>query len=249
MSETTSPVIETLNKHVTVRKFSDKPLSDELLRTILNAARRSPTSSNRQTYSMVVVRDPEKRKQLAVLAGNQKHIEECQVWVGFCADISRIRQACAMHGVDLSQGLEQTLTATIDAALVGQSVQTAAESVGLGAVMIGGMRNHPKEAAGVIGLPHGVYIVYGMSIGWPDMDNYPKQKPRLPESVMIHYEQYDARDLTEEIKQYDADLNAHYEATGGSQSEAAWSGPIARQLAKPRRPHLRQTLEDMGFGI
>ena len=244
-----SSVIETLNNHVTVRKFTDQPVSDELLHTILNAARRSPTSSNRQTYSMIVVRDPETRKQLAVLAGNQSHIETCQVFVGFCADITRITQAGLMHGVEIANGLEQTLTATIDAALVGQSVQTAAESVGLGAVMIGGMRNHPAEAAKLLGFPKGVYIVFGMSIGWPDMENYPLQKPRLPEQVMIHHEHYDTSDTTSVIEQYDEALHAHYEATGGSHHPAAWSWPIANQLRNQRRPHLKATLQELGFGL
>ncbi len=244
-----SQVIKTLNKHVTVRKFSDQVVSDEMLNTILNAARRSPTSSNRQTYSLVVVRDIETRRKLAVLAGNQKHIEECQVFVAFCADITRITEACAMHDVDIASGLEQTLTATIDAALVGQSVQTAAESMGLGAVMIGGMRNQPVEAAKLLGFPKGVYIVFGMSIGWPDMDNYPAQKPRLPEQCMIHYEQYQQVDLRPIIEQYDQDLHDHYEKHTSSQHASAWSGPIAKQLVNPRRPHLKSSLEALGFNL
>ncbi len=76
MTKTLS-VIDTLNKHVTVRFFTGEPVSDEMLHSILNAARRSPTSSNMQSYSIVVVRDAGKKKKLAELAGNQKHIETC----------------------------------------------------------------------------------------------------------------------------------------------------------------------------
>jgi nitroreductase len=64
-------VTQTLNQHVSVRSFGDKPVSDEMLHAILNAARRSPTSSNMQTYSILVVRNSETRRRLAVLAGNQ----------------------------------------------------------------------------------------------------------------------------------------------------------------------------------
>ncbi len=216
-----------------------------MLMAILQAARRSPTSSNRQTYSMIVVRDLETRKQLAVLAGNQQHIVECQAFVGFCADITRVEVACEMHNVELKKGLELTLVSTIDAALVGMSAQTAAESFGLGAVMIGGMRNHPKEAAELLGLPRGVYIVYGMSIGWPKEEKSLALKPRLPLDLVIHHEKYDTSDPREKMMQYDQDLAAFYGAR--NKASAAWTAPIAKQLQNQSRPHLRKTLEDMGF--
>jgi nitroreductase len=238
-------VTQTLNQHMSVRSFSDKPVSAELLRAILNAARRSPTSSNMQTYSIIVVRDPEVRRQLAVLAGNQNHIVESDVFVGFLADINRLGIATEMHDETLAKSLETMLVATVDAALVGMSVQTAAESFGLGAVMIGGMRNHPRDVAKLLGFPPGVYMVYGMSIGWPATEPPAALKPRLPESLVIHEEQYDPSDPRTRIAEYDAALAAFYGQR--NQQSAAWSGPIAKRLNKPSRPHLRQTLEEMGF--
>ena len=243
MAETA--VTQTLNQHMSVRSFLDKPVPDEMLRVILNAARRSPTSSNMQTYSIIVVRDPETRQKLAVLAGNQSHIEECDVFVGFLADINRLGIATEMHGEMLAKSLETSLVATVDAALVGMSVQTAVESFGLGAVMIGGMRNYPEKVAELLGFPPGVYMVYGMSIGWPRVEIPAELKPRLPESLVIHYEQYDGSDPRPRIAEYDAALAAYYGQR--NQHTAAWSGPIARRLKNPRRPHLRQTLEAMGF--
>jgi nitroreductase len=240
-----TPVTEVQNSHVSVRKFSNKPLDAGMLDTILETARRSPTSSNRQTYSIVVVRDLETRKQLAVLAGNQQHIVECQAFVAFCADTARIEIACEMHGVALKKGLELTLVSTIDAALVGMSAQTAAESFGLGAVMIGGMRNHPQEAADLLGLPSGAYIVYGMSIGWPKETNNSTLKPRLPRELVIHYEKYDTQDPREKMAAYDRELADFYGTR--NQADAAWTAPIAKQLQHQSRPHLRKTLEEMGF--
>ena len=59
-------VTDTLNQHTTIRSFTDEPVADEMLNAALNAARRSPTSSNMQTYSMIVVRDAEMKKKLVV---------------------------------------------------------------------------------------------------------------------------------------------------------------------------------------
>ncbi len=244
----TTAVTEILNQHASVRSFIDKPVADDILNAILNAARRSPTSSNMQTYSIIVVRNPEMRQKLAVLAGNQKHIEQCDVFVGFLADISRLQLVSQKHDQPFAKTLETTLVATIDAALVGMSVQTAAESFGLGAVMVGGMRNQPKAVAELLNFPSGVYMVFGMSIGWPADGAIPDPlKPRLPKALVIHHEQYHRDEQRPLIDQYDAKLAEFYGQQNRNQHPAAWSGPIASRLNKPVRPHLRQELEELGF--
>jgi nitroreductase len=220
-----------------------------MLHEILNTARRSPTSSNMQAYSFVVVRNPETKKKLAVLAGNQRHIETCDTFVACCADISRLETACEMHDSTLAKNLENTLVASVDAAIAGMTLEIAAESFGLGAVMIGGMRNHPQQAADLLGFPPGVFIVYGMCLGWPDEDQRPVQKPRLPQEAMIHFEQYDTSDKRDLLRDHDRDLAAHYEAQGRNLDKAAWTGVMAQKFSTPRRPQLRATLEKMGFSF
>ncbi len=244
-----TPVTNTLNNHVTIRFYNGEPIPEEMLTTILEAARRSPTSSNMQTYSIIVVRDPQTRKELARIANNQKHIETCEVFIAFCADIHRLETVAQIHGVEMATNLETTLVSSIDAALVGMSVQTAAESFGLGGVMIGAIRNDPQAAADLLGLPKGVYVVYGMCLGWPDPERLPPQKPRLPADLVIHHERYDQRSQEEGIRAYDTALAAHYDSLGSNTDEAAWSGPIARRLENPPRPLLRATLEAMGFSV
>lgn len=240
-------VTDTMNNHVTVRFFTNEPIPDEMLQAILDAARRAPTSNNMQTYSIVVVRNQETKKQLAVLAHNQKHIETAQVFLAFCADIKRLEAVGEMHGQPLVKTLETTLTATVDAAIVGMSVQTAAESFGLGAVMIGAMRNHPDKAAALLGLPTGVYVVFGMCLGWPDWDKVPAQKPRLPKSLVVHEEQYSREVPVAVLRQYDRELAAYYGRQDRNLDDAAWTGVIAERQSKPSRPHLRGVLEKMGF--
>jgi nitroreductase len=244
-----TPVTEIMNEHVTARFYTGEPIPGGMLDVILKAARRAPTSSNMQTYSIIVVRDPETRKELAKVAHGQKHIETCEVFLAFCADIKRLETAVASHGIDLAKSLELTLVATIDAALVGMSVQTAAESFGLGAVMIGAMRNDPKRAAELLGLPGGVFVVYGMCLGWPDETRIPPQKPRLPQEIVVHYEQYNRANPMPEIEVYDDQLADYYGRQNRNQHMAAWSGPIAARLENPLRPDLRADLEALGFSF
>lgn len=242
-----TPITETLKNHVSIRKYNGERIPDEMLREILNAARRSPTSSNMQAYSFVVVRNPETKQKLAASAGNQKHIETCDVFIAICADTSRLEKACEMHGAKLARNLENFLVSSVDAALAGMSVAIAAESFGLGHVMIGGMRNRPQYNAEVLGLPNGVYVVFGMCLGFPDEANIPPQKPRLPEELVIHYEQYDTSDPTEKLQQHDRELAEHYESLGRNLHKAAWTGVMADKFSSPKRPDLRATLENMGY--
>ncbi len=246
MSNST-PTTKLQKEHVTIRRYTDQPVSDEMVKEIIDAARRAPTSSNMQTYSVVVVQNPETKKQLAVLAGGQKHVETCPVFFAFCADISRLDAACKMHGQELVRGLETTLVSSVDAALVGMSANIAAESFGLGVVMIGGMRNHPEDAAKLLGLPDGCYVVYGMCIGWPDEEHVPGQKPRLPHELVVHYEQYSSADPAEKLAEHDKELAEHYETQGRNLDAAAFTGPIANRLNSPRRTNLRPELERLGF--
>ncbi len=241
-------VMQTLNQHVSVRSFKDKPVSDEMLNAALNAARRSPTSSNMQTYSIIVVRDQEMKKKLSVLAGGQRHVADCPVFIGFLADTNRVSVACQMHDQTLTDSLEMTLVSTVDATLVGMSVQTAVESFGLGAVMVGGMRNKPQAVADLLQFPSGVYMVFGMSLGWPTEDAVSGAlKPRLPEPLVIHRELYSQDDPRPLIKEHDAELAVHYGNQNRNQHPAAWSGFIAKSLSSPSRSDLRPTLEGMGF--
>jgi len=242
-----APTLEIQKSHVTVRSFTDEDIPESMIDQILEAARRSPTSSNMQAYSIIVVRDKAVKQELAVLAGNQKHIEECPVFLAFCADLNRLKEVCEMHGKEMTNNLETFLISTIDASLVGMSVQTGAESLGLGGVMIGAMRNKPREVGKLLGLPPHVYVTYGMCLGWPK--DIPPQKLRLPGEMVIHHEKYDTTSPQSMIKGYDEALAQHYKKLGKNLDVAAWSGVVSRSLSRRLRSDLIDSLNEMGFDI
>jgi nitroreductase len=239
-------VIDTLEYHVSIRDYTDKKIPDELLEKILEAARRSPTSSNMQTYSIVVVKNQETKKELAKFAGGQKHVETCDTFIALCADISGVDKACQIHDKILAKSLETTLVATIDATLVGMSLCLAAESNGLGSVMIGGMRNNPKGVADLLALPKGVYVAFGLCLGWPASKT--ALKPRMKSELIIHREKYVER-TSDDLIGYDKVLASFYRANGRESPDAAWTGVVAKQLENTKRPDLKNTLESMGFSL
>jgi len=77
-----------------VRSYEDKPVPDEVLTRILEAARIAPSASNRQEWRFVVVRDPETRKQLVRAAHNQSFVGQAPVVLACCAETDEHRMPC-----------------------------------------------------------------------------------------------------------------------------------------------------------
>jgi len=244
--EAMSRTIASLSSRASVRQYSERNVTDDTIRMILNAARQAPTSSNLQAYSFVVIRDLEKRRLLSQIAGNQSHIVTAPVLVAICADLNRLTRVCQHRKQPATiSGVEIMLVSVIDAALVGMGACLSAESLGLGTVMIGALRNEPEKVAELLNLPHGVFVTFGLCIGWPAY--LPPPKPRLPENVVIHWERYEPAVMGHSVRQYDRQLSEYYREIGAN--GWAWSARIAHHLSYEHRTHMRDSLANLGFNI
>jgi nitroreductase len=94
-------VIATLLSHRSVRGFLPDTLPPGTLETLIAAAQSASTSSNLQTWSVVAVTGPEKKAALAKIANNQRHIEQCPLFLVWLADLSRNEQVGIEEGVAL----------------------------------------------------------------------------------------------------------------------------------------------------
>jgi FMN reductase (NADPH) len=235
-----------LERRVSVRDFLPDPVEDALVTRVLKAACRAPTSDNLQAYSFVVVRDAGTRRRLGELAGHQRHVVEAPVFIAVCADLHRVAKACERHGRTLAgETLEMGLVATIDASLAGMAASLTAESLGLGSVMIGGVRNAPLEVAALLGLPQQVFVAFGLCLGWPA--RRPPQKPRLPEAALIFQERYEPERIPAAVAEHDRALATHYKSLAKATSEASWTERIAERFSRSPRAHLRASLRALGF--
>ena len=186
--------IATLLDHRSVRGFLPDPVPSGTLETLIAAAQSAATSSNMQLWSAIAVTDPAKRKVLAEIAGNQKHIEQCPLYIAFVADMSRNERMSQAEQVTFENlpYLETFMVACIDAALAAQNAVVAAESLGLRTVYIGAMRNDPAQVHELLGLPQKAFVVFGLCVGYADRPAKNEVKPRLPQSTVLHHERYDA---------------------------------------------------------
>ncbi|KEZ48993.1 oxygen-insensitive NADPH nitroreductase [Metabacillus indicus] len=242
--------IETLLSHRSIRKFEDRALSGEQIRTIVESAQAASTSSFIQAYSIIGIKNPETKKKLAELAGNQPYVEENGHFFVFCADLHRHDVLAEMEGVTIDESLESTekfMVAVIDAALAAQNAVIAAESMGLGAVYIGGLRNSLKEVSELLKTPQRVLPLFGLAVGYPAQN--PDKKPRIHFEHVYHEDVYETDEnvYKKELKEYNELISEYYrERTSGKRSDT-WTGQMASMLSKPTRMYMKEFTETKGF--
>ncbi|MET7771802.1 NADPH-dependent oxidoreductase [Nocardia sp. NPDC005366] len=247
-----NPVLQVLHEHRSVRRYLADPVSDDTLRLLISAAQSAPTSSNLQVWSVVAVRDPQRKARLAALAGNQEHILQAPVLLVWTADFARLRQLADDRGAPLEGAdyLESSYVGFIDAALAAQNAVVAAESLGLGTVYIGALRNKPAQVAAELGLPEHVFAVFGLVVGHPDPAEDARVKPRLPQRAVLHHETYDLEAQREHVAEYEGRIAQFYAEQRLSHS---WTDRVLTRLASAAslngRHTLRESLFEQGFRL
>jgi FMN reductase (NADPH) len=243
-------VIETILNHRSIRNFEDLALTNEQIKTIVECAQAASTSSYIQAYSIIGIKDPDKKKKLAELAGNQSYVAENGHFFVFCADLYRHEIAGEMESIDVEESLESTekfMVAVIDAALAAQNASVAAESMGLGICYIGGLRNQLDEVSELLNTPNRVIPLFGLSVGYPAADT--GKKTRLPVEHIYHEDQYetDQEVYINQLQQYNETISAYYkERTNGKRTDT-WTSQMANSLKTPRRMYMKEFVEKKGF--
>ena len=243
-AEATKVIAQQLS-HRSIRSYTGEPIRAETLETLIRAGQAAATSSFLQAYSVIRVTRPEVRRAIAEAAGGQAWIEQAAEFLVFCADLRRIDAACRRAGKGELEGYaEHGLAAVIDVALMAQNVLLAAESIGLGGVFIGGIRNDLARVADLLKVPELVVPVFGMCLGWPA--GAPEVKPRLPVDLILHQDAY--RDPPEQsMADYDAQMADYYRSRSASRRLADWTTATAAAVQGKKRPHIFDFLRRQGF--
>lgn len=245
--------LSTLLNHRSIRSFESTPLTREQIQTIVEAAQSASTSSFIQAYSIIGVKDPEKKALLAEYAGNQAYVAENGHFLVFCADMHRHFLAAEIENIDSElirpsvESTEKFLVSVIDATLAAQNAAVAAESMGLGICYIGGIRNQLDKVMELLGCPDHVLPLFGMAIGIPS--NPSDQKPRLPFKHIYHEDGYqpDDNQLKEQLNQYNEVIADYYtERTQGKRTDR-WTGQMMSLLERRSRMTMRHLIQQQGF--
>ena len=156
---------EILFSRRSIRKYKKEgQVNDEQIRYMLNAAMCAPTAMNRQPWQFVVIKNPEKLKELSEVFPYGKMLANAALGILVCGD-SRL------------DNLESNLVQAGSAAT--QNLLLAAHAIGLGAVWLGvhGREERMSKLQEMLNIPGEVIPVSMISIGISDEkkpanDNY-----------------------------------------------------------------------------
>ena len=228
--------IKLMKAHTSVRRFKEQALPQEDLTEILTAAQMASSWKNFQSYSVIVVRSQEKKDALYELVP-QEAIRQSAVFLLFVGDLNRAEKGARLHTDSFQpQGVEGLLISSVDAALAGQNVLLAAESLGYGGVIIGLVRYKSEEVAELFNLPDYTYPVFGMALGLPNEEH--EVKPRLPLNQVVFEEEYQEQTV-DVIESYDR-VQADY---AGARATTSWSQRLAEQFGQAEPSSTRKNLE------
>ncbi len=182
--------MKSIQNRTSIRKYSSREVSDELLNRLLEEAERTPTMGNLQLYSVVITRSEEGKKALAPAHFNQPMVTGAPVVLTICADYRRTtlwaENRKAHPGYD---NILSFMNAATDALLFTQTFCNLAEEEGLGTCFLGTTVYMPQMIIDTLKLPKLVMPVATITLGWPD--EQPALSERLPLRSIIHQEAYE----------------------------------------------------------
>ncbi len=183
-------LLSKMKERRTIRRYSEKDISDELLNELLEVAARASNTGNMQLYSVVVTRDKSQKEKLAPAHFNQPMVKNASVVLTFCADANRFVKWASFRKAEAGFSNFQTfMAAVIDSMLFAQTFCVAAEEKGLGICYLGTATYNAAPIIEALSLPELVVPITAVTVGYP-ADPLPDQCERLPLGAIVHQEHY-----------------------------------------------------------
>ncbi len=180
------------------RRFSDRPVDDELVVRCLEAAVHAPSAENRQPWRFVVVREEGTRQAIGALTrrawrdGGRQH-SEGRLSPSLLAAVNDGAESGMVTAPvivvvcgDSTLGLQLTLPASVFPAT--QNLLLAATAVGLGSTMTTLAMVFADDLRQLLHLPVAVYPMAVVPLGWPARPLGPPR--RLPLSERVNRDRY-----------------------------------------------------------
>ena len=217
--------------HRSIRAFTEEPVGEDVVATLLDVARHAATSSFYQQLTLLRIKDPAIRHEIFE-SSRQPYVggDRGELFV-FVVDLyrnSRIREDAGI-GIEPLERTSLFLQGVEDALLAAQNVVVAAESVGLGTVYLGSIGGEPRRVISALGLPRMTFPLLGLLVGHPDQD--PQFKPRLPREITTAVDTYpDFDGNVTALSEYDEVVQTYYDLRDSSRRIDSFTHQI---LTKP----------------
>ncbi|MBI4553331.1 MAG: nitroreductase family protein [Candidatus Latescibacteria bacterium] len=162
-----------------IRIYEPWTVEPEKLYQILEAINAAPSAGNLQAYDVVVVRDQDRKQQLAAAAWDQTFIAQAPLVLVFCANPGRSAERYKRRGAELY--------CIQDAAIAAAYAQLAATALDLASVWVGSFET--EKVCEALGATAEFVPVTIMPIGYPAES--PPPSTRRPLIDLVHEERLD----------------------------------------------------------
>ena len=243
--------IETMLNRRTIRAFTDEPIPEDVLDTLLKVANLSANSNGMSQYSIIEVSDPNLKEQLAEIC-LQPYVAQTTKLFIFIVDIYRNARILTEAGLsdESLRNLNSFVQGTSDGTLAAQSMVIAAQSMGLGAVFLGSILNDVDAVIDLLGLPELTFPIFGIGLGYPNQS--PQKKPKMPLHLLLHENSYqEPIDYHEALEEYDQEMETYYDLREGGKRMDSFTLQVERRLCNvtTQRDRLGNSLEKQGFRL
>lgn len=185
----TNPVLDAIFARRSIRRYKNERIADDDLNTILEAAAAAPTAGNLQNYSIIVIKDPQKKEKLFELSNKQRWVRSSDIQMMFVVDTYRHKRWCEVRDADFHHDNFFTiLWGMVDAVAAAQNAVIAAQGLGLGTVYIGTVLGEMQDIIELLKLPGGTYPVIMLCLGVPNES--PEARDRIPLEALVHYDEF-----------------------------------------------------------
>jgi nitroreductase len=193
-------LFDVIHSQRAVRHFSEQPVSDEAIETMLHAAICAPSGGNRQPWRFVVIRDAEIKRRLG-----QWYLA---AWQAATADMATLTQPYR-HGAALAQQMASVpvlILACIDHGDAGpgqgpmtrsasiypavQNLLLAARALGLGTVLTTLHTQYESEIKALLHIPETVETAALIPVGYPAAGVQWGHARRRPLSEVVFHERW-----------------------------------------------------------
>lgn len=192
--------LELLNNRMSLRKYDDKPISEEDLNAIIQGALRAPTAGNMMMYSILVIKDPKKKEILSKTCDDQPFIATAPVVLIFLADMerlysyynySKVDEYCKENNMDFRKPDASSLyLATSDAIIAAQNAVIAAEALGIGSCYIGDIIENYETHKDLLNLSPWTMPVAMLTLGYYPENQTRRITSRFDKKYIVFDEEY-----------------------------------------------------------
>jgi len=250
-----SDLLNSMAARGSCRSFIDKPVPNDLVRTICAIALSAPTKSDLQQCDIILLESEDIQGRLATLVSGRSWVADAPRIAVICGNNRRQRLLHEWHEVPFAnEHLDALFNAAGDAAITLGAFVTAAEALGLGCCPISAVRNKAAAVSDLLHLPEHVFPFAGLAFGFPAQT--PTISKRLPLQVTCHVEGYREVNLEETTAQYDEEraTSQPYEQQRlpekfADSARYSWSEDKVRQYSEPERADFSDYIRSRGFEL